>query len=163
MVLADIDDNTHTGVLVLRPNQSWTWRANLYFLATLGCCSLFIATGFLLAGAWLVLPFTLVEMTVLGLCIHYCVKRCSLQEVITVSDYQVKIERGIRKPAEQQTYHRLWAKFFVSAPRHPWEPPQLCIASKGVSTEIGAFLNRQDKQTLVQHLKRIVSGATPSP
>ena len=156
MVLTNIDDKTRTGVIVLRPNHSWSWRANVWFLAALMCVSLMIATGFLMMGAWVVLPFTVLEMTVLGLCLHYCAKQCARQEVITVSNYEVKIERGIRKPAQQETFQRLWAKFFVRRPRHPWDPITLSIASHGMESEIGTFLNRQDKSRLIEQLRRLI-------
>ncbi len=156
MVLTDIDDNTRTGTIVLRPNNSWSWRANLWFLCILLVVSFSIATGFLIAGAWVILPFTVIEMSVLGLCIHYCVKQCSRQEVITVSDHEVKIERGIRGPSEHEVFQRMWAKFFVKKPRHPWDPLKLSIASHGIESEIGAFLNQSDKSDLVKQLQRVI-------
>ena len=57
MVFTDIDDDSRTGIIVLRPNHSWSWRANLWFLTVFFCLSLTIAVSFLLAGAWVVLPF----------------------------------------------------------------------------------------------------------
>lgn len=156
MVLTDIDDKTGTGIIVLRPNHSWSWRANLWFLAILLGVSLLIATAFLLVGAWVVLPFTLLEMTGLAICIHYCFRQCSLQEVITVSDNEVKIERGIRAPSEQETFQRMWSKFFVRSPKHPWDPMTLSVSSRGMETEIGAFLNRRDKSDLLEQLRRLL-------
>lgn len=156
MVVTDIDESRRTGVIILRPNHSWSWKANVLFLSVLMGVSMSIAVGFLLAGAWVVLPFTIIEMTVVALCIHYCVKQCSRQEVITVSDYEVRIERGINGPTELETYQRLWAQFFVHQPRHPWDPPTLGIRSHGVASEIGSFLNRRDKHDLLVQLKRVV-------
>lgn len=156
MVVFDIDDDSRTGVIILRPNHSWSWRANLIFLSILMGVSFSIAVGFLLAGAWVILPFSLLEMTFLALCIHYCVKQCARQEVITVSDYEVVIERGIKSASEQLSFQRVWAKFFVESPRHPWDPVALFIRSHGEEFEIGSFLNNSDKQNLVGLLKRVV-------
>ena len=156
MVVSDIDEKTRTGVIVLTPNHSWSWKANVLFLSVLMGVSMTIAFGFLLAGAWLVLPFSIIEMTVVALCIHYCVRQCSRQEVITVSDFEVRIERGIRTPTESESYQRMWAQFLVQPPKHPWDPMTLGIRSHGQYSEIGAFLNRRDKYNLLAQLKRVI-------
>ena len=156
MVLTDIDDNTQTGVIVLRPNNSWGWRANVVFLSVFMGVSLTIGTGFLIAGAWVVLPFSLLEISVVGYCLYYCVRQCSRQEVITVSDHEVMIETGIRQPTEARTFQRMWAKFFVTSPRRPWEDKTLSIRSHGIETEIGSFLSREDKDALVKQLRRVI-------
>ena len=70
MVVAEIDDNSRTGIIILRPNNSWSWRANVLFLSVLMGVSMSIAFGFLLAGAWVVLPFSLLEMAVVAYCIY---------------------------------------------------------------------------------------------
>ncbi len=156
MIVTDIDDYTRTGIIILRPNHSWSWRANVLLLSTLMGVSFTIAFSFLLAGAWVILPFSILEMAVVAICIHYCVKQCARQEVITVSDYEVRIERGIRRPSEQETFQRMWAKFFVTTPKHPWDPVTLSIRSHGNESEIGSFLNRRDKNNLVHQIKRLV-------
>ncbi len=156
MIVADIDDNTRTGVIILRPNHSWSWRANVVFLSILMGVSMAIAFGFLMAGAWVILPFSLIEMTVVALCIHYCVKQCARQEVITISDHEVQIECGVRTPSHRENFQRMWAKFFVKKPKHPWDPPRLTIRSHGKEFEIGSFLNQRDKKDLVSMLHRII-------
>ena len=156
MVETDIDDDKRTGVIILKPNHSWTWRANVFFLSILFGVSFSIAVGFLSIGAWVVLPFSALEMLVVAICIHYCAKQCSRQEVITVSDFEVRIERGIRHPSEQETFQCMWAKFFIGQPGHPWDPVRVSIRSHGMESEIGSFLNHQDKENLLGQLKRIV-------
>ena len=155
MVVTDINDTSRTGTIILRPNHSWSWRANVLFLSILMAVSMTIAIGFLLAGAWVVLLFSVIEMTVVALCIHHCVKQCTRQEVITISDFEVKIQQGIKKPSREQTFTRMWAKWFVQKPRHPWDPVSLVIRSRGEELEIGSFLNRSDKRDLVSELKRV--------
>lgn len=155
MVVTNIDDNSRTGTIILQPNHSWSWRANVLFLSILIGVSFSIAIGFLLAGAWVILPFSILEMTMVALSIRYCVRQCARQEVITISDYEVKIEHGIRNPSKQQTFQRMWAKFFVVKPRHPWDPVTLSIRSHGQELEIGSFLSRGDKDNLVAQLRRV--------
>ncbi|MFP6809036.1 MAG: DUF2244 domain-containing protein [Pseudomonadales bacterium] len=156
MVIVDIDDDAHTGQIVLQPNHSWSWRLNLYFLYTLMGVSLTIGVNFLFMGAWLVLPFSILEMLFLLACMYHCVLQCRRQEVITVTQYEVRIEKGMRHPSECWDYKRLWAKFLVQQPKHPWDPAIVSIRSHGQELELGSFLNRQDKIELIEHLKRVV-------
>lgn len=94
MVELDIDDATQTGQIVLRPNASGTWRFNLYLLYTLMIVSGTVSIGFLFAGAWMILPFSIIEMGALAGCMFYCNRQCNRQEVITVSDDLVSISKA---------------------------------------------------------------------
>jgi uncharacterized membrane protein len=156
MVSANIDDNSQTGQIVLKPNYSWSWRYNLYLLYTLMGISITMSIGFLLMGAWIILPYSLLELVVVAACMHYCVWQCNKREVITVSEHDVHIEKGVNKPSEIWDYHRLWAKFLVQKPRHPWDPAIVSIRSHGKETELGSFLSKPDKTELIRQLKRVV-------
>ena len=156
MVEADIDDQRHTGRIILKPNASWSWRANLYVLYTLMGISVSIGVGFLLMGAWLVLPYSMIEMAVLTACIVYCVRQCNRKEVITISEDEVLVQRGIYKPMEHWNYKRMWARFMVRAPRHPWDPAVVSIRSHGKELELGSFLSKRDKSALIEQLRRVV-------
>jgi uncharacterized membrane protein len=57
MVQAQIDDQSHTGQIILSPNASWSWKANLYVLYTLMAISLTVGIGFAIMGAWMILPY----------------------------------------------------------------------------------------------------------
>ncbi len=61
MVVTDINETSCTGTIILRPNHSWSWRANVLFLCILMGVSMSIAIGFLFAGAWGILPFSILE------------------------------------------------------------------------------------------------------
>lgn len=156
MIQAEIDDRSRTGRIILQPNASWSWRANLFLLYTLMAVSFTIAIAFLMDGAWLILPYSGLEMAAVGLGIYYCVRKCNLQEVITVSEHEVLIQRGIRAPEEQWHYHRVWARFLVKRPSHPWRRTVIAIRSHGNELEIGSFLNDPDKTALIDQLKRVV-------
>ena len=156
MIDTDIDDQTHTGSIVLRPNASFTWQANLYVLYFLMSVSLTIGIGFAFMGAWMILPYSLLEIAVLTICIYLCVQKCNRQEVITVKEHEVTIAKGIRNPSEIWHYQRLWAKFLVKPAPHPWEDQKVSIRSHGKELELGSFLTRREKNSLVAHLKRIV-------
>ena len=129
MVELDIDDATQTGQIVLRPNASGTWRFNLYLLYTLMIVSGTVSIGFLFAGAWMILPFSIIEMGALAACMFYVNRQCNRQEVIKVLDDLVNIEPCVRRPHRTMTYQRLWATYLVSQPPHPWSVSRIAIRS----------------------------------
>lgn len=156
MVSSSYDDHSRTGRIVLRPNRSWTWRANVVFLATITTVSLIIGTSFLLRGYWMILPFNLLELAVLAGCLWYCVRRTHRQEVLTFTDDELHIESGVDRPQDRQVFKRLFARFFVRRPRHPWYGLRIAVRSHGREVTIGDFLNPDDKAVLVTELQRMV-------
>jgi uncharacterized membrane protein len=156
MVSADFDDVSRTGRIVLRPNRSLSWRANVAFLSGLSVVSLTIAFSFLLGGYWMILPFSLLELAFLGLCLHWVVRRTHRQEVLTFSDDELLIEAGMDRPERRHVFKRLFARFCVRKPRHPWYGTRIAVRSHGEEVEIGDFLTVEDKATLIAELRRMV-------
>lgn len=156
MIQTFIDERSRTGRIVLRPNASWSWRANLWFLYGLAGLSCVIAFACLLDGAWLILPYLALEMIAVTVCVYQCVRQCYRQEVITVSELEVCVDTGFRRPIKHWQYHRLWAQYLVKKPSHPWRRTVVAIRSHGNELEIGSFLNDPDKSTLIAQLKRVV-------
>ncbi|NJN52599.1 MAG: DUF2244 domain-containing protein, partial [Gammaproteobacteria bacterium] len=118
MVAIDYDSVHGVARVVLRPNQSWTWRANRYLLYTLIALSATIAIGFTLKGLWVVLPFTVLEMLVLFGALAYCVRRARRQEVLTMTFEDVRFEQGHDQPEHHYSYPRFFARFRVDRPTH---------------------------------------------
>ena len=156
MISSTFDTASRTGRIVLQPNRSWSWRANLLFLSTLGVVSIAIGTSFLLRGFWMILPFNLLELAIVGACLHHCVQRTHRQEVLTFSADELLIEQGRRAPEQRHVFKRLFARFFVRRPRHPWYGTRIAVRSHGREVEIGDFLNADDKTELISALRRMV-------
>ena len=111
MIDARFHSSPPQATLVIRPNQSWTWRANLYFLAILFAVSLTIGVSFALRGYWLVLPFTVLELCVLSAAFWYCVRRGYQQQVITVEPEQVHVEIGQLSPQPRVNLDKRFERF----------------------------------------------------
>ena len=156
LVEAYIDENDGNGRIVLRPNASWPWRANVYLLGVLTVISLSIGVGFLTMGAWVILPFSIAELIIVSGCFYYCVRRCRMQQIISFSEDQVVIEHGISSPIEVTRFNRTWAKFLVLAPDHSWWHRRVVIRSHGSEKELGDFLNETDRERLVRYLRKTV-------
>jgi len=156
MITSDFDQASVSGRIVLRPNQSWTWRANTYFVGTLMVISLTIAVTFTLQGMWVILPFTVLEMSVLLACLYYCVRRTHVQEVLTFSPEWLVLERGINRPQLRVEFQRYFTRFFVLGPRHPWYRKQIALRCRDREMEIGSFLSSDEKDDLVRQLRDMI-------
>jgi uncharacterized membrane protein len=115
VIAAHFDECDRVGQIILRPNRSWTWRSNTYFLGTLFTVSLIVATSFALRGYWMVLPFSALEMTALLACLYYCVRRTHEQEVLTFSVDELIVEKGIAHPSTPIA-SRASSRAFTSSP-----------------------------------------------
>ena len=156
MIATHFDESDRIGQIILRPNRSWTWRSNTYFVGTLLAVSLIVATTFALRGFWLVLPFTAIEMSALFACLYFCVRRTHEQEVLTFSVDELVVEKGHRKPEHIYRFSRFFARFLVEPARHPWYEDRIAIQARTERLEIGRFLTRDEKARLVKQLRLMV-------
>lgn len=156
MIAAHFDERTRTGHIVLRPNRSWTWRANIYCVAALMAVSTTVATTFAWHGFWLVLPFTALEIGALFACLYVCVRRTHAQEVLIFSSDELVVETGHRRPEHVYRFARFFARFRVERPDDPWNQGRVAIQARDQRLEIGRFLSRDDKARLVEQLRLMV-------
>jgi uncharacterized membrane protein len=157
VIAAHFDEGDRIGRIILRPNQSWTWRSNVYFVGTLVVISLSVATMFALRGLWLVLPFSALEMGALLACLYFCVRRTHEQEVLTFSIDELIVEKGHRTPEQVYRFSRFFARFLVESARHPWYQDRIAVQARTERVEIGRFLTRDEKTRLVDQLRLMVS------
>jgi uncharacterized membrane protein len=162
MVQADIDENTGNGTIVLKPNNSASWRFNVMVMTSLAFIAITISVYFLLQGLWLILPFSGLELSSLYLGLYICVRKNATTEVITFRDNIVTIERGRICSEYAWEYQRSWSKIFVKSPEHRGYPKRIFIRSHGKELELGAFLNKQDKENFISRLKNIVYYKRPA-
>lgn len=157
MISCQFNPQLHTGTIVLQPNRSWTWRANTHFVITLMILSGAIAITFTLHGFWMVLPFTVLELSALLGCLYYCVRRTHTTEVLTLSERELIYECGIRKPTVRRAFDRYFSRFFVKAPRHPWYSKRIALRCRGEEFEVGRFLSSEEKDELVRELRTLIA------
>ena len=165
MVASELLDQGTRGTIVLQPNRSFSWRENLWFLFGIGTLSLLIGLMFLLQGFWLILPFGVLEVGLLGVCLYHCARFTHLQEVITFTPDHLTIERGYDRPTKRHEFHRIFAKIFVQKPVHRWYGSKVAIRSKGKEVEVGSFLSEDERKSLIKDLRSMVShfeGLRPS-
>jgi len=143
--------------ITLKPNKSLSWKSNLLFILVISVTCGAIGLGFYLVGASLILPFAGLEILLVGACVYFVVHRTYKQEVITLTQDTLKIEKGISKPDKVWEYFRVWSYVVVEKPKHPWYPAHILITSKGERVPIGDFLMEKEKITLVENLRNIIN------
>ena len=147
------------GRLVLRPNNSMSWQAARYFLGTLMIISFTMAMAFTALGYWLILPFTGLEMIVLGGCFYYLITRNQTQEVLSFSAEKVVIEVGRNSPEVHHDWPRFFTKVIVQSPKHPWYPSTVTLRYRDQECEVGKFLTAIDKKELIRELRLMIAAA----
>jgi len=156
MVYSEFNPDTGNGIIILKPNNSATWQFNMMIVASLAFIATLISTFFLLQGLWLIAPFSGLEVLALLGCLYLCARSNIQAEVIKFNPDTVIVEQGRTFAEKSWEYHRSWAKILVRKPRHRGHPDQIVIRSHGKELELGAFLNKEDKQTLVKKLRNII-------
>jgi len=141
-------------MIIASPNQSASWDANVLLLLILAIPVLGIAVAFALLGAWLILPFAGLELLALGAALYKVNCRQQYRHVITVSDDAVCIDKGYRTPQEHWQLARDHSGLTVTAQRHPWDGPLLCVHDQHASVTLGEFLNREDSLQLLELLRQ---------
>lgn len=150
-----IDEFTESNarVIVVKPNKSSTWRANLYVLIAISIPSLGAAIGFALLGAWPILPFAGAELVALSAALYYVNWNLEYRQVVTVSDSNVKIEKGYFVPKKTWLWERDDTAVNVITAKNQWEGPTLWLHNRETRTSLGEFLNKDEAEDLLKRLR----------
>ena len=135
----------------------------MFYLSIAGI-SLIIAGICVWRGYWPVLPFTGLELLLLGVVLRISLRRGRYREVIQISDDRVIIDKIGHERHERLEFPRLWARVEVSRPRRPGHPSRLLIGSHGKRCEVGESLVESDRASLGRRLAELIgaTGTLPS-
>ena len=140
--------------IVLRPNASLSTRDAMFFLAGMTTVSMSIALVFMWLGFWMVLPFSGAELTLLSGCIYWVLRQNQSQEVITITDKVVQVERGSRLARERVELPLGWVKVNLKQSPRRGHPSSLSIRSHGREIVVGGFLVESEREQLAAELKQ---------
>ncbi len=141
-------------MIVAKPNQSASWRSNLYVLLALAVPSLGAAIGFTFLGAWPILPFAGLELLALGSALYYVNWKLQYRHVITVSEDSIRIDKGHYHPRQSWQFSRQRTGLTVVPEKHPWDSPELAVHDRQQSVSVGEFLNREEALALLALLRK---------
>lgn len=144
-------------------NCSLTRRGAALFFGSIALASLSIAGVFVWRGFWPVLPFTGLELFVLGLALGLSMRRGRYQEAITVFDDRIVIEKRGHRRSDRKELPRVWARVErIPGPRRG-HPSRLLLISHGVACEVGVALTEDDRQGLARRLAQLVGSTGEAP
>lgn len=146
---------------VLTPNQSMSWRTLVLFYTGIAAFSLTIAFSFYFVGLSLVLPFSGLEVLVLGAGLYVSARRCSERQVIRVEIDRIIVESGRNNPEASIEMQRAWARVVLERDQTGWYPGRLLLKFHGRQIEIGKFLCEQEREELAAILTRALLKQEP--
>ena len=159
MINTELDKETAAGHIILSPNMSARWKTTKYFLYIVSSFALIIAIGFAAIGAWMVLPFTGIEILALLIVMYRVSRKCYRKEVIHLNKEAITVEQGLDRPHASWNSELFWTRLIVQPSGHPWRSNKVYLRGRHDQIEIGSFLNDQEKVALVRQLSIYVSVA----
>ncbi|MET0108226.1 MAG: DUF2244 domain-containing protein [Candidatus Thiodiazotropha sp.] len=151
------NSNGDEAVLVVQPNRSLTWNQSKWLFLLLALCIGLVGLYFLSLGAWLVLPFTGLEICIVGIAI-YCHSFCAhSQEIIHIDDTYVRISDNRNRQAVK-CFHKSWLKIIQNQDPKGWYPSRLLIGSHGEYIEVGKNLLEEEREMLANNLRNAIEG-----
>ncbi|WGZ95211.1 MAG: DUF2244 domain-containing protein [Candidatus Thiothrix putei] len=135
----------------VRPNRSLSREGMMVLFAAVAVLTLLVAARFILLGAWLVLPFALLEIVVLGVSLYLFERASRYSETIQIApDGILIITRNGVKTLREYRFQPYWVKIALQLDPRDWYPSKLLLRSHGESIEIGACLTNADRKMLAK-------------
>jgi uncharacterized membrane protein len=128
------------------------WLAFALLAASTGV----IGVCFLAAGAWPVLPWTLVELAGLAVAFHLIGRRARDWERLVVRGDRVIVERSVRGAHERREFNRWWLRVEID-PAGGERDPHLTLRFAGEAMHFGNALPAARRIEVARTLRRLTS------
>jgi uncharacterized membrane protein len=145
------------GSIVIQPNRPLGTRGTVLFFLTVAAPALAVAVTFALIGLWPVLPFTGLELLLLGGCLYAVQRRSRYREVIRFDEDAVILERGRGRPVESVRFRRPWVRLEQEPPPNRHYPSRLFLREGVERMEIGRCLTEAERESLRERLEELLS------
>ena len=126
----------------------WKW-----LFATLLLISMGIALRFAWLGYWMILPFTVIELSALCLVLYMLYNKNNYVERILINEKELVIQHLAKNADQQWQFPLAWSKVNLEAPRHHWYPHRLLLGSSGNWVEVGSCLTDEERQSLATAIR----------
>ena len=140
--------------VVARRNDSLGTRGRRTAFCLIAVVSLGLGAGFVVAGAWPVLPYSLLEITVLAVAFACLERRARDFERLTVDGDRVIVERVRGGRFVRHEWNRRWVRIETIAGRDGL-PTRMVLRSGGQACEFGAALAAARRVEVAQKLRRL--------
>tara|TARA_B100000927_G_scaffold251499_1_gene216353 strand:+ start:464 stop:949 length:486 start_codon:yes stop_codon:yes gene_type:complete len=153
--LVSVEKKNKSNYLIsLSPNSSLEGIARIIFLASITFVCGGIAIMFYFFGAFMILPFAGIELTILFIAFYLSFRWSSKKEKIYISQEMVKIEKGVNRADYLWEEFRTFTSFQIKKDAN--EITRLSFRSKGEDVFVGDFLNDDDKKKLKDEVRFII-------
>ncbi|OOZ41430.1 DUF2244 domain-containing protein [Solemya elarraichensis gill symbiont] len=134
--------------IIVQPNASLNRQSAMLFFVGISLVSLLIVVRFAMLGAWIILPFSLAELSLLGFCLLKVLKSNQRMESIHIKNDTVTVTRKDAVNEDSTQFHRYWVQLVSNVDKSSvWRPARLLLRSHGRSREIGNFINNEEKKS----------------
>ena len=139
-----------------RRNDSLGTRGRWQLFTALCVMSLGLALGFAAFGAWLVLPYSALEMVVLYLAFLWIERHSSDWERVSVCGDRVIVERQRAGVLTRREFNRYWTRVEV-ADEGFGQAPRLSLRFAGQCVPFGADLEAAERGAVARDLRRVLA------
>jgi uncharacterized membrane protein len=139
-----------------RRNDSLGARGRWRIFAALCTLSFGVAMGFAAFGAWLVLPYSALEMGVLFLAFSWIGRHAADWERLSVQGDRVIVERECAGALTRHEFNRCWTRL-ESDPGEFGRAPRLALCSAGERVSIGDDLSAAAREKVANDLRRALA------
>ena len=140
--------------VVARANDSLGRRNRWCVFGALAATSLGLASAFAIAGAWVVLPYSVLEIGVLALAFAWCERHAGDWQRLVVAGDHVVIDAATGRRRERREFDRYWLRVEME-PAGQGQAPRLVLRGGGASWEFGHALPVPERRAIARDLKRL--------
>ena len=138
--------------VVARRNDSLRQCERWQAFGALAAVSLVLALAFAAVGAWPVLPYSVLELVLLGCAFRWVERRARDWERLAVAGDRVIVEREAGGSRERREFNRYWLRVDVEAEA---EGGQLRLTGGGASWVFGSALPVGERIAVARELRRM--------
>ncbi|MCW4117064.1 DUF2244 domain-containing protein [Aurantimonas sp. MSK8Z-1] len=144
---------------LLVPYRSLGRRGFSILMLGFGAVSLISGIAFLMRGAWPVFGFFGLDVLLVWLAFRASYRSARAREEVAVSRTDLSIRKiSARGVVREAHYNPFWTRFLVR--RHDeYGITHMAVRGEGRSTEIGAFLNPEDRESFAGEFNRALHTA----
>jgi uncharacterized membrane protein len=143
--------------VVARANDSLSRRQRWQVFAALAASSLALAAAFVAAGAWPVLPYSLLEIGVLACAFAWCDRHAKDWERLVIAGDLVVVERSAGRKRERLEFdrHRLRVEVVDGAGLWSAGAPRVLLRGGDAAWEFGHTLPAAERLAVARELRRL--------
>lgn len=147
-------DESRSRQWLIRRNCALTPRQLGWWFGTLAMVSVAVAGFFAAQGAWLVVPFTGIELLALGTAFVAYARQAGDYERVLVTPERIVVERWAGGRLARQEVGPEWARFEYEGGRRG----VIRLVAGRTEVAIGSFLPEESREQLVRELRASLAG-----